>query len=73
MIKAIIVCEGEYVSTVTFRDQQHRNDYESGFSEGTSNYGCGSAGIYSLDQLSQLQSEKWMEKEASMVRKHLGA
>jgi hypothetical protein len=66
MIKAIVVTEGDYAETLEFRDVQHLNDFSDGFSCGAGHYGAGDFGIYTIDDVSDADSEL-----ADMIRAHL--
>ena len=58
MIKAIIVAEEEYCETRMFRDAQHLEDFRNGFACAAGHYGGGSFGIYTIDDLLNLEKDE---------------
>ena len=49
--RAITVCEGEFCSVEEFDSVAELSAYARGFSDAANQYGAGSAGVYSRDDL----------------------
>lgn len=51
MIRAVIVCEGDYADTVELTDNKELDAFTRGFECGAGHYGAGSFGVYTLDDI----------------------
>jgi hypothetical protein len=65
MVKGVMICEGEFEDVIEFDTPELLAAYSSGFSEGADKYGAGGAGVYTRDDLKDLDAED--EDDAALI------
>lgn len=70
--KGITVCEYEFREIKEFDSKEEMIAYSEGFTDGANEYGCGSAGFYSLNDLEELEKGSIAEKIiAKLIKENL--
>jgi hypothetical protein len=72
-MKGVMICEGEFEEVVEFPTKELFDTYRDGFVAGAGKYGCGSADVYTRDDLDELRRDDYHKKTVAIIEKHLPA